>query len=96
MWILSHVPSAIALSLFILKSSNWEKINDASFMWYCQIIDCLLVETCPCTLHKFRVAKSTLFVFLTVYYVHYALPNAVLDCLFFIFFLDLQLIFFIV
>ena len=71
-------------------------------MWYCQIIDCLLVETCPCTLRNFRVAKSTLFLFLTVYYVHYALLNAVLDCLFshlksfFIFFNDLQLIFFIV
>ena len=31
MWILSHVPSAIALSLFILKSSNLEKINDTSY-----------------------------------------------------------------
>ena len=25
------VPSAIALSLFILKSLNWDKINDASY-----------------------------------------------------------------
>ena len=31
MQILSHVPSARALSLFILKSSNWDKINDASY-----------------------------------------------------------------
>ena len=31
MWILSHVPSAIALSLFILKSLNWDKINDVSY-----------------------------------------------------------------
>ena len=30
-WILSHVPSAIALTLFILKSLNWDKINDASY-----------------------------------------------------------------
>ena len=30
-WILIHVPSAIALSLFILKSSTWNKINDASY-----------------------------------------------------------------
>ena len=30
MWILSHVPSAIALYLFILKSLKWDKINDAS------------------------------------------------------------------
>ena len=30
-WISSHVPSAIALSLFILKSLNWDKINDASY-----------------------------------------------------------------
>ena len=29
-WILSHVPRAIALFLFILKSSNLDKINDAS------------------------------------------------------------------
>ena len=66
MWILSHVPSAIALSLFILKSSNWDKINDASYpnlSCGTQIIDCLLVETCPGTLHNFRVAKSILFLF---------------------------------
>ena len=31
MWILSNVPSAIALSLFILKSSNLDKINDAPY-----------------------------------------------------------------
>ena len=31
MWILSHVPSAIALSVFILKSSNLDKINEASY-----------------------------------------------------------------
>ena len=31
MRILSHVPRAIALSLFILKSSNLDKINDASY-----------------------------------------------------------------
>ena len=31
MWILSHVPSAIALYLFILKSLKWDKINDASY-----------------------------------------------------------------
>ena len=30
-WILSHVPSSIALSLFILKSSNLNKINDACY-----------------------------------------------------------------
>ena len=31
MWILIHVPSAIALSLFILKSSNLDKIDYASY-----------------------------------------------------------------
>ena len=30
-WILSHVPSAIALSLFILKSSNLDQINAPSY-----------------------------------------------------------------
>ena len=30
-WILNHVPSAIALSVFIVKSSNLDKINDASY-----------------------------------------------------------------
>ena len=30
-WILSHVPSAIALSLLILKSLNSDKINDTSY-----------------------------------------------------------------
>ena len=43
-WILSYVPSAIALSLFILKSSNLDKINNAfypSLSCGNQTIDCL-------------------------------------------------------
>ena len=67
----------VALSLFILKSSNWDKINDASYsnLSCGQIVDCLQFETHPCPLHNFRVAKSTLFLFLAIYYVHYTLPT---------------------
>ena len=71
-WILSHVPSAIALSLFILKSSNLDKTNDASHPdLSCgnrEIINCLQFETRPCPLRNFRVAKRTSFLS------HYALP----------------------
>lgn len=65
-WILSYVPGAIALSLFILKSSNLDKINNAFYPnLSCdnQIIDCLQCETRPCPLRNFRVAKSTSFLF---------------------------------
>ena len=69
-WILSHVPSAIALSLFILKSSNLDKINNASYpnLW-CgndSIIGCVQFETHPCSVRNFSVAKRFLFLFLIV------------------------------
>ena len=72
---LSHVPGTIALSLFISKSSNLDKINDASdpnLSCGNQIIDCSQFQTRPCPLRNFRVTKSNRY------------PHAVLDCLFLI------------
>ena len=88
-WIFSHVPSAIALSLFILKSSNLDKIKDSSY----QNLSCgnvrllvaykLKLVLVPCATSEWpKVPRS----FWTVYYVHYALPTCRLPIFFKFFF----------
>ena len=67
--ILSHVPGAIALSLFISKSSNLGKINDAAYPNHScdnQIIDCSQFQTRSWPLRNFRVTKSNHSFFLIV------------------------------
>ena len=73
-WILSHVPSAIALSLFILKSSNLDIIiNDASYPNLKLIAYKLKLVLVPCATSEWPKVLCSFF--LTVYYVQYALPT---------------------
>ena len=68
-WILSHVPTAIATSIhskIIKLGQNEWRIFPRSLMWWCQIIDCLQFESHPCPLRNFWVAKNTSFRFLIV------------------------------
>ncbi len=58
-WIMNHVSRSIALSLFILKASNWIKwpISPWSFIWWCQVIDYLKFESLPSSLRNFAMAN---------------------------------------
>ena len=85
-WILSHVSSAIALSLFILKSSNLDKINAASYPnLSCGGVRILIaynlkLALVPCATSEWPKLLRSFFnstMYITLY------PHAVLDCLFF-------------
>lgn len=78
-WIWSHVPSAIALSLFILKSSNLYKINNASYpnlscgndsdYWLLTIWNLLLSPA------QLQSGQKYLVPFFKWYHVHYSFPT---------------------
>ena len=66
-WILKHISRAIAWSLFTLKASHLVKwpTSTWSFMWWCQLNDCLEFETRPSSLLNFGRANYNWFGFVS-------------------------------
>ena len=59
-WLFNHVSRVITWSLFNLRAPNLVKwpISTWPFIWSCQFIDSFKFETCPSSLHNFKMANS--------------------------------------